>query len=523
MADVIEAQAAASPTGIEGAAEALAHHRSRSEEPEKAFSHLLSAGHRAGSRTGLREALGFFEQALAIVESGRCRVERSVLFELLEATGRAQLGLGDLAGVARTFEAAAGLRPLKAEFTPSSSQRALAMEWSALGFITGGNLSAAEERLMTGLAGAVGPKDERSGILHLLSELRWHAGDYSAALEAAQRSTDEAHQAGDGEMAQAGRDLAALAQRSLGVEPAAFAPASGTVRCHRVFDVHLAFWERDLAGDRPRRQIEAGVALYGEWARRRRSAPGEALARTMEGALALASARWDLAEAALRDAVVLQRSSGSALAEAFTLERLGILLTARGRVEEGMSVLAEGVIAAERGALRRHGLTRLNASLARNRLVAGAVYAAEDCIRQASETAARHGDCAVCDAHFRPAAIRVALARGRIGDAEAESAQLEAIAVRRGGRVFEAIARAARAQVLAAQGRWHEAHSAAEEARQVFLSVDAVFEAARCLIIESQALRARAATGPDDLLLANRVASAAAEVFGPFEPPSTDT
>jgi DNA-binding SARP family transcriptional activator len=509
LADALEAQADASLGGSESVAEALAHHRSAGQQPARAFPHLVAAGQRAAARMSLHVALDHLGHALALVEGRQLEVAPVERFHLVESVAQIQLAIGDLPGVARAFEAAT-TGPTPAATTPA--QRARALEWAALGLAASGDGASAEAKLRAGLEALASEHgDAQAELLSLLAELRWHARDFSGALALAQRALQEAGPAGDAETAAIAGQILVLSQAAMGLAPIAEAPCPRPSA--RPFPVHLTLWMAALIGDRSGDELESAVAAFGMVAQA--SGPCRALSLSMEGALRLRAAQWDLAEVALRDAVAMQRASGSALAEAFTLERLGMLLTTRGRVEEGMSVLAEGVTAAERGVLRLHGLTRLHASLARNRLVAGAIYAADDCIREASESSARHGPCVVCDAHFRPEAVRVALARGRIGDAETEATQLEAIAAQHGGQALSAIARTARARVQIAQGRPLEAHAGLERARQIFLAVGDVLEAARCLAVDAAALRS---AGPDWQAEADDEGTAAARVLGPTGP-----
>jgi hypothetical protein len=135
---------------------------------------------------------------------------------------------------------------------------------------------------------------------------------------------------------------------------------------------------------------------------------------------------------------------------------------------------------------------RLHATLARNRLAARALYAAEDALREASALAARHGECAVCAALFLPELVRLHLARGRVPDAAASAGELEALAARHGGRGLGAVASASRGRVLLAEGR-------AEEARGVLLAAgrlhDAIYEAARCSALAGSGADALARLG----------------------------
>jgi tetratricopeptide (TPR) repeat protein len=250
--------------------------------------------------------------------------------------------------------------------------------------------------------------------------------------------------------------------------------------------LHLVLWDRDLLGDATAAEVGHAAAALAERARQRDAIEAVAAGRIGEGTAALAAGDLDLADVALRDALEHHRRAGSALGEALALERLGTLLTQRGRLDDALELVQDGVVVAERATLRRHALARLHAVEARNRLAAGALYAAEDAVREASETAARHGECAACDAAFRPELVRVALARGRVGDADAEATLLEELARKRGGRAMVATARLARARVLAARGRAEDAIAALAAARAGFLAVGHRYEAARCVRLEAR-------------------------------------
>jgi hypothetical protein len=217
-----------------------------------------------------------------------------------------------------------------------------------------------------------------------------------------------------------------------------------------------------------------------------------------EGTAALAAADLDVAEVALREALRAHRDAGTSLGEALALERLAALLTARGRLAEALDAVDEGIVVAERGVLRGHALLRLHATAARNRIAAGALHAAEDALREASETSARHGDCVACDAAFRPEAVRLLLLRGRIDDAEREAAELDGIARRRGGLVLGAVAGLARARVLATRGRSADALATLAAAREAFLAGGHRYDAARCARLELR-LRGAGAQVPNEV------------------------
>lgn len=216
-----------------------------------------------------------------------------------------------------------------------------------------------------------------------------------------------------------------------------------------------------------------------------------ALCQCFSGALDFQVGRWDVAERDLREAIERYRGIGAASGESLSLQRLGVLLTARGRLDEAIAALDEGVVVAERAIMRSHCLTRLQASLARNRLAAGDLDGATEAIAVGDLHAARHGHCVTCNALLLPEAVRVALRRGDVADAETRAKALEEAAAEFGSKAWRAMARTARGRVLAAEGRAREAGEAFGEARAAWLAVDAVYDAARCAAEEA------AVTGDD--------------------------
>jgi tetratricopeptide (TPR) repeat protein len=215
-----------------------------------------------------------------------------------------------------------------------------------------------------------------------------------------------------------------------------------------------------------------------------------ALCRSFGGFLRFQLGDWAQAENELREAIALYRETGSASGEALSLQKLGVLLTARGEIEEGMASLEEGISAAERATMRSHCLTRLYASMARNRLAAGEPRAAEELILVGEETARRHGHCLTCNALLLPEAVRVRISVGRVELADREAGELEEIAGRFGSSAWSAMARHARARVLAAREDWEPASRHFAEARRAFQDIHARYEAARCLLGQANALAA---------------------------------
>jgi tetratricopeptide (TPR) repeat protein len=448
LAEAVESRAAETGARDEWL-EALATHRRAAEQFEEAVGPLVALGQLAMARGALAEAVRY--QAGAVDAAEAARADAPLRLDVLERLGRAQLALGELSGALRSLRDAGGPDPRSGD-RPEAETRARLRRLEALVHVAAGRPEEArallEETAGTAPAGAALPASgsadavdaglERAEALRLLSRLAWHRGDRpeAAALEAHAREEAALH----------------------GEEAGASDP----------FDVDLALWERDLLLDLPPAEVEAGARLAGQAARARGDATGAAVARAVEGAAALAGGRVDLAEEPLREAAAALPGTSAALAAAFALERLGALLGARGRHDEALAALGEGLLAAERAGLRWHALARLHAAIAANRLAAGAVHAAEDAAREASESLARHGPCVTCLAALHPVAARVALAGGRPEAALAEVQALEALAAAHRSRGLAARAAWARARWLAAAGpgRADEARRAEAEARR---------------------------------------------------------
>lgn len=177
----------------------------------------------------------------------------------------------------------------------------------------------------------------------------------------------------------------------------------------------------------------------------------------------------------------MYRQIGAALGESLSCQRLGALLTARGRIEEGLAILQEGLAAAERALLRAHCLTRVNASLVRNRLAAGDLMAADQAMTLGLTMSERHGTCSTCYALLLPAAISLRIAQGDLAEAVNFCRQLDQAAAKYASRMWVAMARQAHGELGAAQGELEDTLNAYAEALRGFRSAGNEYEAARCL------------------------------------------
>jgi predicted negative regulator of RcsB-dependent stress response len=215
---------------------------------------------------------------------------------------------------------------------------------------------------------------------------------------------------------------------------------------------------------------------------RRMGAPRAiALCQCFSGALEYQAGNWDTAEQALKESIELYQELGAASGEALAWQRLGVLQTARGELEPALHSFQEGIYVAERAVMRAHCLGRLYASLTRNRLLAEDLPAAVHYLSLGLEMSQRHGNCATCTALLLPAATSVSLARRDIQKAEEYCRDLEAAAQEYGSRIWVAMAKQARGELLASTQEPEEALENYEQAYQAYREAGHDYEAARCL------------------------------------------
>lgn len=213
-----------------------------------------------------------------------------------------------------------------------------------------------------------------------------------------------------------------------------------------------------------------------------------ALCKNFSGYLDFQAGEWEEAEQSLRSAVATYHEYGAASGESLTLQRLGVLLTAKGQLEEALDVLEEGVVVAERAVMRSHALTRLYSSIARNRLAAGDLEAADRALEQGHEEARRHGNCVTCSGLLLPESVRVHLAMGRHQAGRDAAEELEGLADTFGSRLWGAMARHARGRCLLADGDLAEAEAVLKEAEDAFAHYGDLYEATRCRVARSMAI-----------------------------------
>lgn len=206
-----------------------------------------------------------------------------------------------------------------------------------------------------------------------------------------------------------------------------------------------------------------------------------ALCQCFSGALEYQAGHWDKAEKALQESIHLYRELGAASGEALAWQRLGVLLTAQGKLNDGKNALEEGIVVAERAVMRAHCLGRLYASMTRNRLLSDDLPGADHYLSLGIEMSQRHGNCATCNALLLPAAVSLRIAQGETRQAQQFCEHLDAAAEKYTSKMWVAMAKQARGEYLAHTERVDEAIAEYERASEAYRSAGHDYEAARCL------------------------------------------
>jgi predicted negative regulator of RcsB-dependent stress response len=257
--------------------------------------------------------------------------------------------------------------------------------------------------------------------------------------------------------------------------------------------------------------VQQAVGTTYDQARRMGAPRAIALCQCFTGALEFQAGHWAEAEAALRESIQLYRELDAASGEALACQRLGVLQTARGQLDEGLTTLEEGVAVAERALMRAHCLTRLYAAIARNRLSAGDVRAADQALELGLAMSVRHGNCTICDALLLPAAVSVRVAQDDLAAAETFCRQLDVAAEQYASRMWVAMARQARGELAAARSDLDAAIACYDEAYAAYTAANNAYEAAHCLAAATHLRHARGA--PHDLAMAQAMQTEAQRIF----------
>lgn len=207
-----------------------------------------------------------------------------------------------------------------------------------------------------------------------------------------------------------------------------------------------------------------------------------ALCHCFNGALEYQAGRWFEAESSLKESIQLYRALRAKSGEALAWQRLGVLYTAWGRVDDGLQALQEGIIAAEQSTMRAHCLSRVYAALVDNRLAAGDLPAAGTALDLGLSMKERHGNCATCNGLLLPAAVAVRCTQDRLEEAHSFSMDLNAAAREYQSQAWVAMAHQTQAVLEVARNNFIGAVSLYRQASDEFEAAGNRYEAARCLL-----------------------------------------
>jgi predicted negative regulator of RcsB-dependent stress response len=204
------------------------------------------------------------------------------------------------------------------------------------------------------------------------------------------------------------------------------------------------------------------------------------LCQSFNGALEFQARRWSEAEEALRESIQLFRQIGAADGEALSCQRLGILQTEQGQLDEALSTLEDGIIAAKHANMRAHIQGRLYAAIARNRLLAGDLSAAAEALTLGQAVTESHGHCPLCESLLLPVAVSVRIAQDDLEAAEEYCRQLDEATARYGSHTWIALASQSRGELAAVKGDIESAITYYKEAHAGFSEAKNEYAAAQC-------------------------------------------
>jgi ATP/maltotriose-dependent transcriptional regulator MalT len=164
------------------------------------------------------------------------------------------------------------------------------------------------------------------------------------------------------------------------------------------------------------------------------------------------------------------------------LQRLALLDTSAGQLDRGQRLVSEAFEVARASTsaqVRLHSFSRMNATLALNRFLAGDLDAARSAVTAASVVMEEAGECITCDSLIHPVAVPIHLAAGDVSAARHALRKTEATASSFRGHSRTATANHAAGLVLAAEGRWQEAERRLHQAAATFERLGQPYERAR--------------------------------------------
>jgi DNA-binding SARP family transcriptional activator/predicted ATPase len=488
VAHAIETTYSSQPDRLQPHIESLAFHYNLSDQQDQALPYLIQAGHKAIDIYALEMAVDYFEQALKLMDE-LALAKPDQRWHILSQLAWCSYILADSRKAVAYVEQALALKPTE-NWQPVPKERIQLYLQAAFVLITSGDMNAAQPYLETA-QGEVGETVEETveyaDLLYYVALWHWHRDEYQQAYDIAQRCLKIAKNLDAPDALARAYEILALAAHSLGkwqegldFEEQRSALAGANIDFTVAFDAHLCLWEYYLYGDKAYKEVKRTVDQMLQQAQRMGALRAIAVCQSVNGALDYQVGHWPEAEAALRASIQLNRQLGTASGEAVASQRLGDLLTIRGQLEESRSILEEGVIAAERAHLRSHCQTRIYAALARNRLAAGDLTAADQSLALGLTASEAHGHCGTCESLLLPVAVSIRVAQGNLTSAETFAGHLDKAATRYGSRIWLALATQARGKLAAARGEIEAAVDCFKEAQAGFQAAGNEVEVTQC-------------------------------------------
>lgn len=246
-AETIEALCAGRPARLDAQIEALAFHYDQSDQPERALSHLIKAGRKAARMYAFEVAIGYYERALALLESLGGEENPRQCFWLLESLGKYYKLLADTPKAVAALERALTVR--SEHWQPAPADRARIRRLAAMGLLTAGRLEEAASHLQQALD-ELGENQrdtlEFANVLYNIAQLHWHRNEYQESFKVAERSLIVAERLNETAAIARAFEMLALAchslgewQAGLGYEEQRSTLAGPGLDVTDAFDVHL--------------------------------------------------------------------------------------------------------------------------------------------------------------------------------------------------------------------------------------------------------------------------------------------
>jgi hypothetical protein len=201
----------------------------------------------------------------------------------------------------------------------------------------------------------------------------------------------------------------------------------------------------------------------------------------------------------------------AAAGEAMALQRMGVVGTALGRMDEARDFLHAGLRLAEHAMMRPHCLVRLYAALGRNRLEAGDLNASLQAVEAGLNVEAEHGSCVMCNVMLYPISSMAFAMHGDFATAQHYAAKAEASAIAFGSHYFLGLTAQVHGMLHGLRDEWAPAMQKLQQAKQEFAAINVIYEAARSDLFRASVLMRRGKA--TDLLTAGRLLTGVLPTF----------